>query len=117
MSFKLKDKMKFFSLYWDQKVIRQPLDTTIYIVNGENLSTKQDFEFIENGWLELKDLNKMSKDEINCIVNLEGDEDDFSRCGIYESYKEELRSLGYAVEFNELSVSKLIEIGWVKLKI
>ncbi len=138
----LENKAKFFALYWGQRVEMliesYGINATLWLVNPKDIGI--------NSFLELKPLSSISdEDAIEVTKILKYKEDDYfvKNFGFeaFEYLKDEineskhgflghvvnessrvvaaadyLRSQGYAIPWNELSVEKLVEYGWVKLK-
>ena len=96
----LENKTKFFAQYYGQKVL---LDDNL-TVNFTRLH--YGIEDFKNWWLELKPLSEISNEDALEISDF-----------VYADRKVDyLRSKGYAIPWNGISVEEMIEFGWVKLK-
>lgn len=69
---------------------------------------------IEESHLELKPLSSISDEDAKKLGFR--DSDHFKFDASPTNWKDELRLLGYAVEWVNLSVEKQLEYGWIKLK-
>ncbi len=107
------NKAKFFAQYFGQKILCEAPNIKYRVIR------KWDWSY-ENYYLELTPLSNISDEDaekVGCI-----DAIDF--LGIYESCYDTLmltetdylRSKGYALPYNGLSVEQLIKFGWIKLK-
>lgn len=122
----LTNKRKFFSLYYGQKIVKTIGASDIYYdsVNNETLSNVKEFHY-----LELKSLHDITLNDLSKLPNR--DYGDNSRSYEFvESFLTELevigfltseesdilRDLGYAVEWHGLSVQRLVEYKWIKIK-
>ena len=116
----LENKSKFFAQYWGQEVLNG---------NGLVYSATMKTKLNDNGdYLELKPLSSITDEDYNFIMNdkvmnpdLENGDPLFTFAigGLRMSdltTTDYLRSKGYALPWMGLSVEKLIEYGWVKLK-
>lgn len=143
MQNKIENKAKFFGLYWGQAILRMPEETILFISNQNNLSYE---EFLEDGWLELTHLSQIRDEDAIEVIRFftpdinpdyvkQADKEEFEQfflilsgdlleeCAsnnysplVYQKTYDYLRSKGYALPYMGLSVEKLIEFGWVKLK-
>lgn len=103
----LSNRGKFFAQYQDQKIAKSSIDHDYTSnVKGNSISIRD--------YLELKPLSSITDDDAKSLGY---------RCAEHfkteanESFwKDELRNLGFAVEWNGLSVEDQINYGWVKLK-
>lgn len=123
----IKNKEKFFAQYWGQKVLSEWGESLVQ-VNGK-LDRVYD---ISEMYLKLKPLSKISKKDLKAIdfKNIGDKKVSFnftsysnawsSSCGNYGwlllHHYDYLRSKGYALPWNGLSVEKMVEFGWIKLK-
>jgi len=124
----LENKAKFFALYFMQRVY----NNSNY---PENKNTLLDYALLsytdKAEYLELKPLSSISEEDAIELAKIENDFTDPIRRGKaiirffeYSSYRhytcgrmiDFLRSRGYALPWMGLSVEKLIEYGWIKLK-
>lgn len=105
----LKNKKKFFAQYYGQEVanIQYPFDEG-YVgeVNGLSIDS------IDH--LELKNIDHITDEEAEMLGF--DDVNHFFIRGSVDSMKDELRLLGFAVEWAGWTVDELISFGWVKLK-
>ena len=102
------NKAKFFAQYWGQDCLR--LKSSIdYLEDKENLIAK---DYVSH--LELKPLEIIRDNEAQRMGFRDALE--FLHLGNHHSYKDELRLMGFAVEWNGISVEQQIEFEWVKLK-
>lgn len=122
-------KCRFFAQYYDLEIAKH--NTKKYFVK-HILDKVGDYYFIE-----LKNINKITKDDIVFCVNLMGkainleEAEDFKDSfieaflnkefyGTFYPYRvceiiDYLRSKGYAIPFMEYSVEDLVSFGWVRL--
>ena len=117
------NKSKFFAQYWWQEV---------FILNDKKYNiTKSRFNLDtlkRNCYLELTPLSMISDEDAVKLPHKEYDNNkvfyksanDFLEnikvFGFFTSDEaDKLRELGYAIDFNGLSVEQLVEYGWVKL--
>lgn len=131
----LENKSKFFAQYWRQNVLGK--NKYGYVGVCPNLF----LDFQGDEYLELKPLSSITDDDAVEVIGLKEfvlrqnnkESGDFgcSASNIFvntlyckdESYLignrqlDYLRSKGYALPYNGLSVNQLLEYGWVKLKI
>ncbi len=133
----LENKAKFFALYWGQEVLTTSQWKRLYRV--ENYFLNDTWEVfkdegvnqfnIDNIHLQLKPISSLSKYDFkliegNKIMNPESPNDSIDiTCGKIGNINlsdltttDFLRSRGYALPWMGLSVEKLIEYGWIKLK-
>jgi hypothetical protein len=103
----LENKAKFFAQYWGQKVLNfndsGAISNARYEVQGD---------MDENMFLELKPLSIISDED---AVKLGYGNSQHLRSSILYNI-DELRQLGYAIDWCGLSVEQLVEYGWIKLK-
>ena len=122
-------KCRFFAQYWEQKVLFfQDKGFTSYTINAPNMFGKGVTSQLDNAFLKLKHISKITDKEAKQLPNREYN--GFSKP--YESAKqfsilfdlmgfltsEEadiLRRLGFAIPFDKYSVEDLISFGWVRL--
>ncbi|KGT09526.1 hypothetical protein NV63_06785 [Elizabethkingia anophelis] len=131
----LENKTKFFAQYWGQKIMIWDESKSLPPQKvGVSYMTKYG---VSNRKLELKSLEDLTEDDLMTIakyyepttykVESNSDEivfdymygDSFSSAAIGYDYGyalDYLRSKGYALPWMGLSVEKLVEYGWVKLK-
>ncbi|MDV3536821.1 hypothetical protein CMU91_14980 [Elizabethkingia anophelis] len=135
----LENKAKFFALYYGQEVKRSylPEQTSLQVIDRDVFWIGH---LIINGYLELKSIEDITDEDAYFIGALFGWEEvtsnrdtiiyngrqikDYinyhpnSHCDIQKYYQllDYFRSKGYALPWMGLSVEKLIEYGWVKLK-
>ena len=102
----LENKEKFFAQYWGQEVLLGE-DETIHKLNAGDMAFG-----IQFNWLELKPLSSITDED---AINL--------GYGYVSHFKsnldrniDQLRNLGFAVPWMDLSVEDLVEYGWIKLK-
>ncbi len=107
----LENKAKLFAQYWGQEVFRY----------FDNLKIQEHFKLdyenfgkIHNGYLELKNIDHITYEEAEMLGF--DHVDHFFISGDVDSMKDELRLLGFAVEWAGWSVEELISFGWIKLK-
>lgn len=126
-------KAKFFALYWGQEIIKFNKETKqegVFVLDELKIQK----EIIEHTYLELKPLSNISDEDaiqIALLKNSLGDnknKKDLLRCGeemlefnsVLNSLQLEhydfLRSKGYALEYNGITVEQQIKYGWIKLK-
>ena len=129
----LENKSIFFAQYWGQRVVRHlglGLEEHTFLVN-ENILCKYD---ITEYYIRLTPLSSITDDDAIEVAKFEGSFDDAIIRGNYlinnilvvDDYNSDthlvikivdyLRSKGYALPYMGLSVEKLIEYGWIKLK-
>ncbi|MDP9954715.1 hypothetical protein J2X97_000352 [Epilithonimonas hungarica] len=135
----LKNKSKFFAQYWGQRNILSPLHRNPEPFASHNLTT----EYLKDYVLQLKHLLTISNEELITAIKILDTNDEFTELGslqigreiiqivddinsevarndIHPQYifyfADYLRSKGYALPWMGLSVEKLVEYGWVKLK-
>lgn len=129
----LENKAKFFAQYWGQKVIRYHEINQLWKV--EPLLVK---ECSEDDLLELKPLSEISDEDAKQLAYRLGDAIDINEMihksssdlvkEIIESYSsvqclwmlnarftDKVRELGYAIDWNNLTVEQQISYGWVRL--
>lgn len=101
----LENKVKFFAQYWGQKVM----------TNGRSLFEVSYLdEPRDNEYLELKNIDHITDEEVDMLGF--DDVNHFFIAGDVNNMKDELRLLGFAVEWAGWSVEELISFGWIKLK-
>lgn len=137
----LKNKEKFFGLYWGQLLARYPENVSALSWNVSDALESG----IENRFLQLKPLSSISDEDSIFLTNLEGnchqmdwDNTQFLNRGkniakwlidelenrysnsVFTTEKfiwvvDYLRSKGYALPWMGLSVKEMVEAGWIKL--
>lgn len=125
-----KNKVKFFALYWAQKVFVNPLlgDEP---VRNTYLFTEDEPEDISYEYLQLKPLSSISDedaielgystcdDPLNSNYGMSASgcffDDWTQREEMLMSDSDYLRSKGYALPWMGLSVEEMVEAGWIKL--
>lgn len=110
----LENKAKFFAQYLGQKVFWHPeYESEISILKPIMLDTT--YHYIGDGYcLKLKPLSSIT-DEV--AKKLGYSNSDVFKTEANEKFcKDELRLLGYAVEWNGVSVEDLLRLCWIKLK-
>ncbi|MCL1653816.1 hypothetical protein M2T28_14430 [Elizabethkingia miricola] len=125
----LENKSMFFAQYYGQNVKRSylPEQTSLQVIDREVFWIGH---LIINGYLELKSLEDITEEDLNycsqiCFRNTRmtfaSVEDYLEQNYLFGFFMDEeidyLREKGYAVKWRGLSVEKLIEYGWVKLKV
>lgn len=127
----LENKAKFFAQYWWQK---------LFVINGNNEDTYNNWrtEDLDKGYMLLTPLSDITDEdavEVYDLVYVSDFKPKFKigeiKKTLLKNFHEEftdfspkdfllifdnLRSKGYALPWMGLSVEKLIEYGWVKLK-
>lgn len=105
----LVNKAKFFAQYFNQNVFRYGNDMeTSFLVYWKLNTISSDY------YLELTNIDNIT-DEHAKILGFENASDFFIDGSTYAMI-DDLRLLGYAVDWSDLSVDELIEFGWIKLK-
>lgn len=109
----LKNKAKFFALYWGQKILKDGVVKYYYTVSGGPLSLlKSSYQ------LHLKPLSSITEeDAIAAGISK-------AKLSRYKMFPyllspfmiDYLRSKGYALPYLGLSVEEMIEAGWIKLQ-
>lgn len=117
----LENKAKYFAQYWGQKVLKQ--DEILHV-----MPSYLSFELVRSHFLELKAPSSITDEDANSITiygiyakenkgfNSFGFDTPQGFVFYAQSSVDYLRSKGYALPFMGLSVEKLIEYGWLKLK-
>lgn len=98
----LENKAKFFALYWGQKCawVKWPHE-------NEYLGKVSAYSIMWTSYLELKPLSSISNEDVIEVSE--------TVCPEMHAV-DYLRSKGYALSYNGLSVEELVNRGWVKLK-
>lgn len=123
----LENKARFFAQYYGQNVKRSylPEQTSLQVIDREVFWIGH---LIINGYLELKPLEDITDEDFNLITNdgiMNPDPSIGDPVFTFEvgglrlsdlTTTDFLRSKGYALPWMGLSVEKLVEYGWVKLK-
>lgn len=102
----LENKARFFAQYWGQKVFKTSLKQEIPHKNNFGKS----IQF--NDFLELKPLSQINDED---AINLGYGYASHLKSNLDRNI-DQLRNLGYALPYMDLSVEDLVEYGWVKLK-
>ena len=137
----LENKAKFLAQYWGQEV----LIANPHVNQKIPFNNTQPWIYhnIDLSWLELKPLSSMTDEDLLTAIQILDSKDEFTELGSLEIGKEiiqivndinsevarndihpqyifqfadYLRSEGYALPYMGLSVEKLQEYGWIKLK-
>ena len=101
----LENKEKFFAQYWGQEVKKYLIQTDAtqsYYNVSDNFGMA-----LKDAFLELKPLSQISYEDSAEVAKVSSKVIEAVDC---------LRSKGYALPWNSLSVEKQIEYGWVRLK-
>lgn len=109
----LENKAKFFAQYFNSQAIwrTSELNENVDEVTWE----LKNFKYLnETDYLELKPFSSITDEDAKKIGFR--DSDHFKFDASPANWKDELRLLGYAVEWVNLSVEKQLEYGWIKLK-
>jgi len=120
----LENKAKFFAQYYKQYVLRLSGKTkAVYPVSNLMDNT------VEVGYLELKPLSSISDENViilwdfvwgkSVLSSSNSIENKRSRLLQYSGYArfiDKARELGYACNWNGITVEQQIEFGWIKLK-
>lgn len=125
----IENKVKFFAQHWGQEVQRVIMSHSKPICKVGNYL---DWDDINEDFLELISLSELSDEDAIEVGKLNGSITDNDKLVghslVYWLHKkgtnrditfeaiDYLRSKGYAVPYMGLSVEKLIEYGWIKLK-
>tara|TARA_B100000378_G_scaffold236018_1_gene202678 strand:- start:2565 stop:3005 length:441 start_codon:yes stop_codon:yes gene_type:complete len=139
----LKNKAKFFAQYWDQKILTGiPVDKpfTFRRLNHQNIQKGIMYSF-----LELKSLSDITDEDAIKVAKIanwsplhadrvkagkqiifgdfgipeeavDSSDEDYDSILNYIPVFDYLRSKGYALPYNGLSVEDQIEYGWIKIK-
>jgi len=136
----IENKAKFFALYWGQQVLCWKSDTSSHkhkIVGGHSIANMVKNTHNLNEYLGLKSLSQISDEDaievakLHGFVSFEGVE--INSNGYYvlqprgrKSFiffvdmwlpeTDYLRSKGYALPWKGITVEKMIEYNWIKLK-
>lgn len=133
----LENKAKFFAQYWGQKVGREGTSVENdgfernYIINHFTIQN------IDYDYLELKSLSQINDEdiikvaELRGFVNIKSIKNDYNGFWVkflgnehtkwvffnelYQPEIDYLRSKGYALDWNGITVEEQVEFGWVKL--
>lgn len=101
------NKAKFFAQYWGQEVAY-----VCYPQEEPHIWVLQDYNINHTDHLQLKPLSSVTDED--AIKLGYGNAKHLLSNILYN--RDELRQLGYALDWCGLSVEKQIEYGWVKLK-
>lgn len=127
----IENKEKFFALYHKQRILKFTDNDMTGIVTS-------DLARIESGYLELKPLSSITDEyakelsfRLGSVIDLfdvihensidlvKDIVDNYSKVEclwmLPSRFTDKARELGYAIDWNDLSVEALIEYGWVKL--
>ncbi|TXG86457.1 MAG: hypothetical protein E6R13_00550 [Spirochaetes bacterium] len=104
----LENKRKFFAQYWGQKILLHVIDVDdiLLLLNNEIDND------IKNWLLYLKPVSQISDED---AINLGYGYASHLKSNLDRNI-DQLRNLGYALPWMDLSVEDLVEYGWVKLK-
>ncbi|MCT4024378.1 hypothetical protein HZP91_15305 [Elizabethkingia anophelis] len=108
----LENKAMFFAQYWGQKIMIWG-ESELFPPQKVGVSYMTKYG-VSNRKLELKNIDDITDKEAE-MLGFDNAAHFFSSGSVY-SMKDELRRLGFAVEWSEWSVDELINFGWVKLK-
>lgn len=104
----LENKRKFFAQYWGQKILLHVIDDDdIHLL----LNNEMDYD-VKNWLLYLKPVSQISDED---AINLGYGYASHLKSNLDRNI-DQLRNLGYALPWMDLSVEDLVEYGWVKLK-
>lgn len=115
----LENEQKFVAQYWGQKVQYYPLTGNLYTVFDVS---------VDNSYLELKPLSSISdEDSITLWKAIWGDnvvtknrikeiKERLIELSYNSKFTDKARELGYACNWNGITVEQQIEYGWIKLK-
>lgn len=106
----LENKARFFAQYWGQKIICFPHNKNPIRYDNPNKLLAGKFE--RNAYLELKPLSQISDED---AINLGYGYASHLKSNLDRNI-DQLRNLGFAVPYMDLSVEDLVEYGWIKLK-
>ena len=119
----LENKAKFFAQYWGQDIVIQNEGGGSGFSYDINEATICDIKY---DYLKLNPLSSITDEDANAITIYGSySKNSFTEIGFntpngFEYYVSDsvdyLRSKGYATRYLGLSVKKLIEYGWIKLK-
>ncbi|MDQ1855729.1 hypothetical protein [Chryseobacterium sp. WLY505] len=111
MENKLENKAKFFAQYFGQEVAKcNTGPSNICHIQHYTLGMGNPQRF----HLELKNIDHITDEEAEMLGF--DDVNHFFISGSVDSMKDELRLLGFAVEWAGWTVEELISFGWIKLK-
>jgi hypothetical protein len=123
-----KNKLKFFSQYWEQDVLSLNEHATMFLDAYTILSIKESDSLLLSPLSETTDEDviqimkwKLSEPHIEKRPNFEQLIRYTRKCIVEESYAENrhcadfLRSKGYALPFMGLSVEEMVKAGWITL--
>lgn len=108
----LENKAKFFAQYWGQKLLAVTVNENDFRQKIGN--TYMGKYHVEMCHVELKDIDNIT-DEHAVMLGFENASDFFIDGSTYAMI-DDLRLLGYAVDWSDLSVDEMIDFGWIKLK-
>lgn len=112
----LENKAKFFAQYWDQKVLTKVIrgEYRAKVATRNTICSNWKIGELVESYLELKPLSSITDEDAKKLDFR--DSDHFKFDASPANWKDELRLLGYAVEWVNLSIEKQLEYGWIKLK-
>ena len=108
----LENKAKFFGLYWGQRIM---LFTENQNYNYQKIGATYMTKYhVANCHLELTKIDNIT-DEHARMLGFEDAAEFFANGNLHAMF-DDLRLLGYAVGWSDLSVNEMIEYGWMQLK-
>lgn len=133
----IENKTKFFALYLGQEIAYQKDNQTKFDLDWRILS--EEFDSLTNYYIKLKPYTELSKEDANKLVFHLGTVIDlnqiiqepshkllveilnnYSRVGILSKLPtglaDEMRLLGYAYPWNDISIEEMIEWEWIDLE-
>lgn len=105
----LENKQKFFAQYYGQPI----LSDVSHGFQGDNEANNW-HQLFENNYLDLKKIDSIT-DKDSVLLGFEDSADFFSNGSVHDM-KDDLRLLGYAIDWADVSVEEQIEFGWTKLR-
>jgi len=113
---KIEKKSKFFAQYWGQDVLYIPRTEQTW--NVFSFQDEDGKDVVSESYLLLKPLSSITDEDAIFLKHQENIDavKYYERWGVNSYDTDYLRSKGYALPYMGLSVEKLIEYGWVKLK-
>ncbi len=111
-------KEEFFAQYWGQYVLVAP-DKFVQTVGIDAFSLDQ-VKSLNQSYLELTDINDITDEDAMklewCISAFEFKGNIKHFPSMLHKWKDDLRSMGYAVGWRQYSVQDLVTLNWIKLK-